>query len=133
MTTNNKQSPFGQVIYSFTRAQALADGIQVDVTPTAREAGICFPVFLTRAVFDAYVTVPPNVSGQDEPGRLWDVLTMLRFAIRRAQPGQARLPFALYVRNDNRAARLVKLVAICGPLDLDDPQPAISITLPDED
>ncbi len=58
---------------------------------------------------------------------------MLRFAIRKAQPGQTRLPFALHVRNDNRASRLVKLAATCGPLDLDDPQPAITIGLPSED
>jgi len=58
---------------------------------------------------------------------------MLRFAIRKAQAGQARLPFALYVRNDNRAPRLVKLIASCGPLDSDDAQPAITIMMPDED
>jgi hypothetical protein len=42
------------------------------------------------------------------------------------------LPVALYVRNDNRRARLVKLIATCGALDLDDPQPAITVMLPDE-
>jgi len=103
------------------------------VTKTAQEAGIKFPVFITRTAFDAYVTVPPNVTGQDEAGRLWDVLWMLRFAIRKAAQGQDRLPFALYVRNDNRAARLVKLVAMCGPLDMDATEPAITIMMPDED
>ena len=39
----------------------------------------------------------------------------------------ARLPFALYVRNDNQRPKLVKLIARCGPLDLDDPQPAITV------
>jgi hypothetical protein len=58
---------------------------------------------------------------------------MLRFAICKARPGQARLPFALYVHNDNRRPRLVKLVAMCGPLDIDDPAPAITVMLPDED
>jgi hypothetical protein len=58
---------------------------------------------------------------------------MLRFAIRNAVSGQSRLPFALYVRNDNRAPRLVKLVAMCGALDMDDPQPAITVMMPDED
>jgi len=33
-------------------------------------AGIRFPVFLTRSVYDAFVTVPPNVAGQDEAGSL---------------------------------------------------------------
>src|SRR5208282_4599712 len=118
MKTNQNESPFGEVIYAYTRKQALADGFQVDVSTVAKEAGIRFPVFITRTAFDAYVTVPPNVSGQDEAGRLWDVVWMLRFAIRKAVSGQSRLPFALYVRNDNRAAKLVKLVAMCGALDI---------------
>ena len=141
MNTENNPSPnngqsgtdFGDVVYSYTRAQAVADGVQVEVTKTAQEAGIRFPVFLTRTVFDAYVTIPPDVSGQDEAGRLWDVVWMLRFAIQRTKRGVERLPFALYVRNDNRAAKLVKLIATCGPLDIDDPQPAITVMMPDED
>jgi hypothetical protein len=130
---NNNESPFGPVIYAYTRKQAIADGFQVDVTKTAQEAGIKFPVFLTRAVFDAYVAVPPDVSGQDEAGRLWDIVWMTRFAILRSHRQTDRLPVALYVRNDNRRAKLVKLIASCGPLDMDNPQPAITIMLPDED
>jgi hypothetical protein len=124
---------FGDVVYSYTRAQAVADGVQVEVTKTAQEAGIRFPVFLTRTVYDAYVAVPPDVSGQDEAGRLWDVVWMLRFAIQRTKRGVERLPFALYVRNDNTKAKLVKLVAVAGPLDIDDPAPCITVVMPDED
>ena len=133
MNTNQNESPFGEVIYAYTRAQAIADGVQMEVSTVAAEAGIKFPVFLTRSVFDAFVTVPPNVSGQDEAGRLWDIVWMLRFAIDKAAQGRNRLPFALYVRNDNRAPRLIKLIATCGPLDMNDPQPAITVMLPDED
>lgn len=79
------------------------------------------------------MTVPPYVSGQDEAGRLWDIVWMLHFAIRKAAQGKNRLPVALYVRNDNRASRLIKLIAICGALDMDDPQPAITVMLPAED
>jgi hypothetical protein len=131
--THNSTEPFGPVVYTYSRSQAVADGFQIEATTTAAEAGIRFPVFLTRAVYDAYVTVPPGVAGQDEAGRLWDIVWMLRFAIRKAQTGQARLPFALYVRNDNRRPQLIKLVATCGPLDFDDPKPAITIMLPGED
>ena len=130
----NAADVFGPVIYTYTRAQAVADGFQVEVTKTAQEAGIRFPVFLTRAVFDQFVTVPPGVTGQDEAGRLWDIVWMTRFAILRAKPGADRLPVALYVRNsDTQRPRLIKLVAVCGPLDFDDPQPAITIMLPEED
>ena len=133
MNTPDQSHPFGEVIFAYTRAQAIADGVQVEVTKTAAEAGISFPVFLTRGVFDSFVTVPPGVSGQDEAGRLWDIVWMLRFAILRARPGVPRIPVALYVRNDNRRATLIKLIATCGPLDMDDPQPAITVMLPDED
>ena len=129
----NIEEIFGPVVYAYTRANAVADGLQVEVTKTAQEAGIRFPVFLTRAVYDAYVTVPEGVTGQDEAGRLWDVIWMTRLAIIRSKPGHDRLPVALYIRNDNHRARLVKLVATCGPLDIDDPQPAITIMLPTED
>ena len=136
---------FGDVVYSYTRAQAVADGVQVEVTKTAQEAGIRFPMFLTRTVYDAYVTVPPGVTAQDEAGRLWDIVWMTRFAILRAKPGVDRIPVALYVRNEPDAcpvgcakryptgAKLIKLIATCGPLDLDDPQPAITVMMPDED
>jgi hypothetical protein len=132
-TMKTNESPFGEVIYAYTRKQAIADGVQIDVTKTAQEAGIKFPVFLTRGVFETYVAVQEGVTGQDEAGRLWDVVWMLRFGIIRARPGVQRIPVAFYVRNDNRAPRLVKLIATCGPLDIDDPQPAITITMPDED
>jgi len=125
--------PQSEIVFAYTRAQAVADGVQVEVTKTAQEAGIRFPMFLTRAVYDAYVTVPPDVSGQDEAGRLWDVVWMTRFGILRARPGVDRVPVALYVRNDNRVPKLVKLIATCGPLDIDDPSPAITVMLPDED
>lgn len=132
-TPHHDAEPFGPVIYSYTRAQAVADGVQVEVTKTASEAGIRFPVLLTRTVFDAYVAVPLGVECQDEAGRLWDIVWMLRFAILRARAGADRIPVALYVRNDNRRTTLIKLVATCGPLDLDDPQPAVTVMMPDED
>jgi len=133
MDTNQNESPFGKIVYAYTRAQAVADGVQVEVTAVAKEAGIRFPVFLTRTVFDAFVTVPPGVSGQDEAGRLWDIIHMTRFAVQRARSAANHVPVVLYVRNDHRAPKLVKLIATCGPLDIDDAQPAITIMMPGED
>jgi len=139
MNTNNNESPFGEIVYAYTRAQAVADGVQVEVTKVAAEAGIRFPMFLTRAVYDSFVTVPESVTGgkcgshQDEAGRLWDIVWMTRFGIIRAKPGVDRIPVALYVRNENHRAKLIKLIATCGPLDIDDPQPAITVMMPDED
>jgi hypothetical protein len=134
MNTPDQSRPFGEVIFAYTRSQAVADGVQVEVTKTATEAGISFPVFLTRGVFDSFVTVPDGVTGQDEAGRLWDIVWMLRFAILKARPGVQRIPVVLYVRqSDIQRPQLIKLIATCGPLDVDDPQPAITVMLPDED
>lgn len=133
MNNESDESPFGKIIYAYTRAQAITDGVLVDVTKTAQEAGIKFPMFITRAVFENYVAVPKGVSGQDESGRLWDLVWMTRMAILRVRGNGDCITVALYVRNDNRAPCLVKLIAMCGPLDVNDPQPAITLMMPGED
>ncbi len=132
-SNSSLQPPAFSLIYTYTRRQAIADGLQIDVTNTAAEAGLRFPTYVTRGVWEKYVAVPPNVTAQDEAGRLWDLVWMARFAIIRSKPGQSRLTFALYVRNDNTRARLVKLILTAGAIDIDDPRPALTIMLPDED
>ena len=120
------------VIHSYTRAEAIRDGVLVDVTKTATEAGFQFPVALTRAVYEAYVRVPADVSGQDEDGRLWDILWMLRWAIRSAKGEHpSELPFKLYVAQAEGKQTLVELKAHCGPGD--DGEPVLTVLLPDED
>jgi uncharacterized protein DUF6573 len=120
-----------EVIYAYTRAQALEDGVLVDVSETAKEAGIKFPVALTATVWGQYVEVPEGVTGQDEAGRLWDILWMFRCAAARFN-GSALL-FKLSVRNHNqdRTPPLVTLKAVCGPGDT--PDAVITIMLPEED
>jgi hypothetical protein len=119
------------LVHCYTRAQAIEDGALVDVTTTAQEAGIKYPVALTRAVWCQYVEVPEGVECQDEGGRLWDLLWMLCDAIRKAKPGTSIVLYQLHVRNDNRRARAVTLKAVCGPAD--DGSPCITVLLPDED
>ncbi len=58
---------------------------------------------------------------------------MLRFAIKGSRDGGDRIEYSLYVRNDNRRPKLVKLVAVCGAHDMDSPEPAITVMMPDED
>ncbi len=43
---------FGPVLSAYTRAQAIEDGILVDVSETAREAGFTIPVAVTRTVWN---------------------------------------------------------------------------------
>lgn len=121
---------FGEPISVYTRAQALEDGTLVDAGPMAREAGFTIPVALSREVWTRFVEVPQGVVGQDEAGRLWDILSMLRFAVR-ANGARGEIRFRLFVRKDNRKPRLTTLRAICGPSD--DGSPCVTICEPDQD
>jgi hypothetical protein len=128
---------FGEVIYRYTRTQAIEDGMLVDVSETAREAGFRWPVAMTTAAWSDCVAWSEDDNHrqvyQDESGRLWDVLWMAFTAIRRA-PGGTQLDYQLYrVPRDGKSvkARLTSLKLVCGPGD--DGEPVITIMLSQED
>ncbi len=121
-----------ELIYAYTRNQAIADGVLIDVSEPAREAGFVFPVAVTAGVWSECIRIPRGATGQDETGRLWDVLMLLRFAIRKATD-ESRVEFAVHVRNDDAGGTppLVRLYAVCGPGD--QAEPVITVMLPHED
>ena len=123
------EEPAPTVIYSYTRSRAIEDGVLVDVTEMAKEAGFKYPVALTAAVWGDYVRVPEGVECQDEKGRLWDILNMLCFAIRN-DGSESEVSFSLYVNNSGKPEP-VYLKSVCGPGD--DAEPVITIMLPHED
>jgi uncharacterized protein DUF6573 len=118
-----------EVIYAYTRAQAIEDGELIDVSELAREAGFRFPVAVTRAVWTKYVEVPNGLECQDEKGRLWDIVWMASRAIKLAKGSE--ILFSLLVQNDKRGAKPVTLKAVCGPGD--NAEPVITIMLQEED
>jgi hypothetical protein len=120
------------LVHTYTRADALRDGVLIDVSATAREAGIRWPVALTAAVWERCVAVPPGVACQDEAGRLWDVAWMLACAVRRGGSGR-EVRFVVHVRNDNRdrTPPLVRLKALCGRGDQG--EPVVTVMMPEED
>jgi len=120
-----------EIIYAYTRAQAIEDGVLVDVSEVAKEAGIKFPVAVTRAVWDEYIT-PDDRSrpyGQSEEGRLWDTLWMFR-CFAKSLSGDT-LFFKLYYIMKERQRRLITLKAVCHPGD--NMEPVITVMKPDED
>jgi hypothetical protein len=124
---------FGDVLHTYTRADALEDGTLVDVSETAKEAGIKFPVALTRAVWSRYVELTPAAQRalNDERGRLWDVVWMFRCAAVQMQRSGGEILFSLYVVTKSVRPSRVTLKAICGPGD--EGEPVITIMLPEED
>lgn len=128
---------FGGQVSVYTREQALDDGMLVDVTDTAAEAGFRLPVALTRAAWSDCVEWTEADSKrqayQDESGRLWDVLWMASIAARRNRGGD-RARFQLYrVPRGGRGVkpRLVTLEMHIGGGDQG--EPVITIMMPEED
>lgn len=123
---------YGPVISSYSRAQALADGVLVDAGPLAKEAGFIIPVAISQRVWAEYITPDEKAlaGGQSITGRLWDVLFMLHTASRRSQPSKGRVDFAVIFTLKGKQ-RETKLYATCGPGD--DAEPVITIMHPDED
>lgn len=124
------------LIHSYTRAQALADGALVDVTDVAREFGVLFPVAMTRAAFTACVTWTRTDVFQQERGRLLDVCAMLAMALRvaKVRAETSRMAFGV-MRIPNEGTgdepEPMRLDVVCGPGD--DMEPVLTVMLPEED
>ncbi len=139
--TSNEQSAesfFGNVISTYTRAQAIEDGVLVDTDSMANEAGFKWPVALTSAVWSDCVAWTDDDSQkqvyQDQSGRLWDVVYMASHAIRTSNDSGDRLLFQLYrVPRDGFSTEsvMVTLKLIVGPSDAG--ESVITILLPNED
>ena len=129
---------FGPVLSTYTRAQAIEDGILVDVSETAREAGFKIPVAVTRSVWERLVALPDGYQGfQDESGRLWDVLWMAHYyAVRASNSDRVRMCVLVRdirkdLRDSNRPPRKhFPIVAIGGG---DAGEPVITIMWPEDD
>jgi hypothetical protein len=118
------------VISRYTRKEAIADGVLVDVSELAKEAGFIVPVALTQTAYEQVVRVPDDVSWQCETGRLWDVFTMLRLCCKRKDESQTR-HFSVLVQNDEQGAKATPLKVVLGPGDAG--EPTLTVMLPGED
>lgn len=70
------------VIYSYTREQAIEDGVLVDLTREAQESGFKIPVAMSSGLYFRYVKPSKalEAEGQSVQARLNDVFLLLRFA-----------------------------------------------------
>jgi len=111
---------FGPIIYAYSRSQALADGILMDVTETAKEVGFKLPVAITEALHNCLIPSKADAGlGQDYDGRLWDVLWVAAFAIKLADPGTDTVTFTIALQEAGAKSGQpqnndLRLRAICG-------------------
>ena len=122
-----------EVIHRYTRAEALADGVLVDLSQWAAETGFVVPVACTRSVWESYIVPSEDTRsmGQSERGRAHDVLFMLFHAIRHTNREGSVVHYDVGFLMPGSKHETVRLKAICGPGDRG--EPVMTILMPHED
>lgn len=119
------------IIHVYTRKQAIEDGVLVDVSAMAKEAGINYPVALTSSVWHNYIV--PNKSirpfGQSIEGRLWDLLWMFITSAKKCKGSYLNFSCSFLMKENIKENVIFK--SICSPGDT--PEPVITIMMPNED
>ncbi|MDC8010978.1 DUF6573 family protein [Tahibacter soli] len=123
------------VIHTYTRREALDDGVLMDAGSAASEAGFKVPVALTAKVWATCVSWSTDErTPQDESGRLWDVVWMAslaaRAAARRGDSGRVEFQ-VLVVPRGGRRPLLTQLALLIGQGDQG--ECVATILTPDED
>ena len=138
ITKNRTELFFGDVISSYTRAQAIEDGVLIDAGEIAQEAGFKYSVALTSAVWSDCVAWTDddnrNQVYQNQTCRLWDVLYFACHAIRTSSSLGNHILYQLNrvpCDGQSRTSVLVTLKLIIGPGDHG--EPVNTILMPDED
>ena len=82
------QELFGPVISSYSRAQAIEDGVLIDITEQARQQRFVFPMAMTSALWDRCTAE-----------NLRHVLTQLHREIKSAVPDCDQLKFVILLHH----------------------------------
>lgn len=119
-----------EVISRYTRAEAIADGVLVDLgtftcggRPLLSELGFRLPVAITAAAFG--MVTEHRAAADIRISRLLYLLAYLKSAIKASGPDADRVDFTL------KGLGSLALYAVCGPGD--NAEPVITIMLPGED
>ena len=121
------------VVFEYSRAQAIADGVLVDVTEQAKQIGFKIHTVITGTIFHGYIEPPAGVDGsfgQSVTGRLHDVLTLALFAARRAV-NTDRVTFKVDFLMAPGRKETIEAIAHIGPGD--NSEPCLTIMLPEDD
>lgn len=121
------------VIHSYTRAQAISDGVLVDVSQEARALGFKYPVALTGTLNSQYVECPESMqaAGWNTAARLFDLLVSLIKRIKEIHGSTAELHFQFSVDMEESGRTDVPVWACVNGGDSG--EPVITIMLEGED
>lgn len=127
--SNEQPDPLFRVVHRYTRAQAIADGVLVDVSELAREAGFAWPLAVTAEVWGLVQAIPEAHRHEDATGRLWDVLMVAWANVRYGKGDGQELRFGVILHHEGGDRLELKLVAGPG----DEGEPVLTLMLPEQD
>lgn len=108
------------------REAAIQAGILIDVTPTALQLGITFPVTVTRPLWEAGIVTSQSLPEADQTGRLRDILMAFRLRLASLTTVSPLLDFpVLLTLPPNKVPQPVPLFALLQP----DPTHQANVTL----
>ncbi|AHF89867.1 hypothetical protein OPIT5_06150 [Opitutaceae bacterium TAV5] len=119
------ENPFGEIIYSYSRAQAIKDGVLVDLSQIeVTRQHWWLPLVCTSTVW-AIIEEALKTPGQDVNGILHDISTMAKLAIRTNRKTDQVL-FKVIITGQTHTFKLH-----IGPGDAG--EPVLTLMLPNED
>ena len=108
------------------REAAIQAGTLIDVTPTALQLGITFPVTITRPLWEAGIVTNQSLPEEDRTGRLRDILMAFRLRLASLTTVSPLLDFpVLLALPPNKVPQPVPLFALIQP----DPTHQANVTL----
>lgn len=135
---------FGECIFSYSCKEAIEDGVLVDLMQNELgnlvcEAGFKVPIVMTSEAFNKYVFPLEGdlPSCQSINGRIWDILTMLRLAIRGNQ-NSSTIKFSFYcIVRSEKTGKWLQSPKLCVLKSMihagDNGEPVMTIMMPNED
>jgi hypothetical protein len=120
-------------VHAYSRMQALSDGVLLDLSELAREAGFRWPLAVTSRLYYEYLVPSLELAsdGQSLTGRAWDLLNVLKYTIREAKDETFLRFSVLFLMSRGSTPIPIELISIAGPGD--DGEPVLTVLLPDED
>ncbi|KHK01335.1 DUF6573 family protein [Desulfovibrio sp. TomC] len=120
------------IIFSYTRAQAIADGVLVDVTTQAAQIGFKVHTVVTDHLYNEYVAPPAGLEGEGQSveGRLQDLLFRTLLAAKAIRDSDRAEFDVLFLMAPGRWDT-AHVVAAIGPGDQG--EPVMTIMLPEDD
>ncbi len=123
-------------VSTYTRKQAIKDGVLIDITDTAKEIGFISSVAVTSTVWHGYIVPAKELEyfGQSVKGRVWDVISRLYFQIQCSEATDVIYFKTVFMMPEERQIykhENVELKAVVSAGD--NGEPVLTIMLPEED